>query len=365
MPTLDTLVFQPVKNFSQRFTPILSVIQKATLAVASTGLTYIRKFHPTINNVAHAYEHSSDLSHIVHTTVRHTTKYILPIVGVKMLVNPWMEVLPLSTVFLAAEETVFVGLAVYMFASTILYNLALTKALEPYLPERDETTPKCDCGVEKKIAANLANSILYSGLLGSASLLNALSLPSYTTYGLRAMAYGYALSGMQYSIQGDCATHYSAALNQHKVYYLSLGALLIYIVNNASAKISHMTGVANNYYFEDAIFNLVWQQAIILVTLQAKSPDYMETVRQFISNSLIHRFQKFLDKSKPDNKRDYVKRFNQFLSTPTGQFILKTEPVELALDLHRNELNTSLDWIAWLSESEIAGLVTATIRSLP
>ena len=277
-----------------------------------------------------------------------------------------IERLPVvSTVFLVTEESVFIGLAVYMFASTILYNLALTKALEPHLPARDETTPKCDCGVEKKIAANLANSILYSGILGAASVLNALSTPTSVTLGLRAMAYGYAIGGMQYSIQGDCATHYSAALNQHKVYYLSIGAMLIYVVNNTNAKISEITGVANNYYLEDAIFNLLWQQAIIVVTLQANAPDYMDSVRQFIGNNLIERFKKFLDNSQPSDKRDYIKRFNQFLATPTGQLVIKAEPVELALDLHRKELNVSLEWIAWLSESEIAGLVTATIRNLP
>ena len=85
MPTLDSLVLQPVKNFSQRVTPILSIIQQATLAVANTSLTFMRKLNPTLNNVVQAYEQSPDLAHIVKTTARHTAKYILPIMGVKCL----------------------------------------------------------------------------------------------------------------------------------------------------------------------------------------------------------------------------------------------------------------------------------------
>ncbi|MES2218020.1 MAG: hypothetical protein V4501_06380 [Pseudomonadota bacterium] len=354
---------------ANRFTPIFSAIYKITRNLLGRVYEFLREHNPTLNNIANAYEKSTDISHIVTTAARHNVVYYaVPIIGVKMLFAPVRSYLPFSSsIFMVAEESVMMSLAVSLFASNILYNLALTKAVVPHLPPRGEHIPACQCGEEQKISTNAANAILYICLLAFASTLGLSSsiLPESLALLLQAMAYGYSLAGLQYSAYGVCATHFSEALNNNKMYYLSLGATVIYTVKQTSATVRNITGTAPNFYLEDAIFSLVWQQAIIFVVLQEKSPDYLHNFRLSIKDYMEKSFKQYLDNSPPAGRRDYVKRLNQHLVSPLGSSLFSMKPIQLALNLHQTELNTALEWLAWLNARTVTIIGTHIIDVFP
>jgi hypothetical protein len=361
MPTLKNYVPQVVQDFFpfNRVTSIISTIM-------SKALHYLRVVNPTVNNIANAYEKSTDIAHIVKTAAYHNIViYAVPVAGVKLFFEPAVRsYMPLLfPAYSYVEESVWIAMAASMLVSNLFYNVALTQAVSKHLPAGDEELPSCtDCNWQEKIAGNTANIFLYASLLGAASALNLAPsvIPENAVWLLQAMAYGYSLGGLQYSAKGVCTKHFSAVLNNNKIYYTSLGALVIYTVKQASASLTRMTGMAANFYVEDAIFSVVWQQAILLVVLQSKSPDYLSIVRNSIMDLQAVTLNYVLNNNYANKRRDYVTKINNFFQSATGKWLLAREPVQLALNVHQTELLTVVDWLNWLHENSMASIALTT-----
>jgi hypothetical protein len=361
MPTLKNYVPQIVQDFFpfNRVTSIISTV------IAKT-LHYLRVGNPTVNNIADAYEKSTDISHIVKTAAYHNiVLYAVPVAGVKLFFEPVVRnyVPILFPAFSYVEESVWIGLAVSMLVSNLFYNVALTQAVSKHLPAGDEDLPSCiECNWQEKLGGNTANILLYASLLSAASALNLAPavIPENVVWLLQAMAYGYSLGGLQYSAQGVCTQHFSILLNNNKIYYTSLGAMVIYSVKQSSAALTRMTGMTANFYVDDAIFSVVWHQAILLVILQSKSPDYLGIVRNSIKDLQALTLNYILNNNYASKKRDYVTKVNKFLQSPPGEWLLAREPVQLALNVHQTELLRAVDWLEWLHENRMANIALMT-----
>jgi hypothetical protein len=367
MPMMN-YVPQTVKDFFgfRIFAPVLSAVSEFAQAVLGYSFGLVRQHNPTLHHIVNAYEKSHDVRHIVKTTVIHNVLYYAaPVVGVKLLFASARNYMPMtSTIFICCEEGVLISLAVYMTVANALYNVALTKAVHPYLPDKDQDTPVCDCKPAQKFYDSLANIVLYLSLQGSLSA-TAMLLPENAVMVLQAVVYGSTLAGMQYSIRGVCASHYAAVLHQNKTYYLALGATIVYSVKQAAHQVNSLAGVKPNYYIEDVAFNLIWQQAILITVMQTRSPDYLNHFRKTIKTQLEVQFKKLLASENKKISTDYVKRLNRFLVAPLTSTLFAPSPVQLTLNIYQKELNATLTSIAWLKESKGMSVTTWMIDNLP
>jgi hypothetical protein len=346
----------------------------AVTTIAGYGGAYIRKRNATINNIATAIEDSKDVAPILWQTAESNFYYAAGSVAAAKLFQPVREIFPFSSsVFICCENGALYAVCAWMIMSNALYNIALTKSLMPYLPSRTAAgpVPECKHGGQEKLEANLANLGLYFGLLIAASAANAgtAMLPELLqTPGLllQAMAYGYALAGIQYNAYGICASDASEVLNSNKIYYIGTGAALIYTVKVTSSQISRLIGIAPNFFLEDAIFSLAWQQAIMIMMLQTETEDYFNYPRQIVQNYISNKFKNFLQSLKENPQRpDLLKRINTFLASADAKTILSIKPIQVVVDVHHAELSVALAWIAWIRSSGVDDLLASIVKRLP
>ena len=368
MPTLLNYVPQVVRDFVpyNRVTSFISTMTYYPKSVLAKMLHFLRLGNPTIDNIADAYEKSTDISHIVKTAAYHNiVLYAAPAVGMKLFFEPAVRSFTpfLLPGFLYLEEGALITLAALMLGSNLFYNIALTQAVAKYVPKREEDIPLCvDCHWQDKLSGNVANIFLYSLLLGTASILNLSTsvIPENLSWLLQVAAYGYSLAGLQHSAHGVCTKHFSEVLNNNKLYYMSLGAMVIYSVKQTSTSLNKMTGMPASFYVDDAIFNLVWHQAILLVVLQSKSPDYLNIVRNSIKDWQAVTVNYVLNNRLARKKRDYITKIHHFLESTPGQWMLAQEPVQLALNVHQEGLLTAVEWLEWLHENRMANFAVTT-----
>jgi hypothetical protein len=368
MPTLKDYVPQVMRNFVpyHRVTSVISTITYFPKSLLTKMLQLLRWGNPTIDNVANAYEKSTDVSHIVKTAAYHNiVLYAAPVAGMKLFFEPAMRsFMPISfPTVLYLEEGALLMMAVLMLGSNLFYNIALTQAVAKCVPKPEEDITLCaDCNWQEKLGGSVANIFLYTLLISGAGALNLSSavIPENLSWLLQVIAYGYSLAGMQHSAHGVCTKHFSEVLNNNKLYYMSLGAMVIYSVKQTSTSFNKMTGMPQSFYVDDAIFSLVWHQAILLVVLQSKSPDYLNIVRNSIKDLQAVTMNYLLNNRYARKKRDYVTKIHALLESASGQWLLAREPVQLALNVHQEGLLSAVAWLEWLHENRMATIAVTT-----
>ena len=351
-----------------------SIFFRGVSTMLGFGGKQIRKHNAIVNNIATAIEQSPDVAIILQQTATTNLRYAGAAVAASMFFQPIRTFIPVtSTMLMVMENGTLTLWCAWLIVSNSLYNMALAKSLMPYvpLPSKDDSMPLSNSDAQQKLMANVANLALYFGLLmmasganlATASLPELLQTPGFL---LQAIAYGYALAGMQYATHGIAANDASAVLNNNKIYFIGIGAALIYTVKKTTALVEDYAHIAPNFFLEDAIFNLVWQQSIMLVMLQEPTEDYFRYPRDLVQQFITQRFKNFLkDLKETASASNVMSAINKKLNSADAKYILSLQPVQMVVDVHHAELTLALEWIRWVRAHHADTMANWLIERLP
>lgn len=257
---------------------------------------------------------------------------------------------------------VVMRLSMRRFIDNRFYNLAIAKAVGTE-NHNEEQQSICQCGEGEQTKGRIASAFYFMSNLAFIKVIAAIvPFGEYLAKGLRALAYGQALTEYQIGAPGMCTKHRNEILSKNNAYSFGIGTSLFMLTELFSYLIQTTTGAAS-YFIYDALFAWLFQYHIMLSLLQEKPLPgekcgtdvfyYGRVMMQDLFNHIANNME--------------VKPGEQSPVLENSKLILSSKPVrymnELVFDDDFQSLEKSIDrFSSWSSIRQFFDVYAGTIR---